>query len=198
MDRSKQTQKGASPSAGLSMVLVVVMLMVFFILGAAVLTAASATTAAASRRTAERQAYYYARSALDVLDKSLQAGALGESLKTDALDRLGSASQAAWEITESTPLELTVELTGTDSAGGVTFPSATLSYAGKATVQEKTENGNPSRIAVQLQNLLLTVRATYQEQPYTMRVQYRYAGWATLSDGTWNWSEGGWTIQQIG
>lgn len=193
MEKKGTEKSKASANAGISMVLVVVMLMVFFILGAAVLAAGASTTAAASRRTAERQAYYYARSALDVLDESLQKGKLGEALKEDMRTRLGSQPELRREVTEANPLKIDLALSGVSDLG-VVYEPATLSYTGIAKVQ----TGNPNQISLQLKNLLLTVKATYKDQTYTMRVQYRYTGWAAFENNTWKWSEDGWTVQQVG
>ncbi len=100
---SMHARKHTRTRAGESMIMVIVMLLVFFVLGTSVLTAASTTTAAASARVIERQGYYYARSQLDVLDESLQRGALGKQL-LKAVMRDCAANDGACDYSASRPL----------------------------------------------------------------------------------------------
>lgn len=198
MRRNAEEAKRRS-TRGESMVVAVVLMLVFFILALAVLTGASVANAGVNARIRYRQAYYYARSTLDALDESLVAGALGEAMLNDALDSVHGANgeYEAQGLTRRIALSF-----GENAPAGLTFADggATISYDVKAIRANQgagPEGGMTGTVI--LTNVVLTFRADYEGQSYTVRVTYSCsASAARPNDVTeWMWTESKWRVRSM-
>lgn len=177
------------------MIVAVILLLVFFTIGVSVLTAASAAISTANARVFDRQAYYYARSALDAIDASIQGGDLGDTMQEDLLSRFllyGGETYTLPEITLQP--EITVEC---DELSDFSIENASIVYSGFANAVDRDTSGNVTEVFVCLQNLTVSYRAVYDTNSYAMRVAYQYSGWASKSGDGWEWN-GKWTVEKLG
>lgn len=206
MTRTGRMQPHTRARAGESMVMVIVMLLVFFILGGSVLTAASSTSAAASARIIERQGYYYARSALDVLDESLRNGELGRAFRSAAMGKLVAAGKdvtavsfASKENGKATPLlEFTPAFEGALSEVGFDG-TVVIACDGRAAAVQGAGSAI-TEASIQMRKVDMSFTLLYRGIPTRMHVQYRCTcnvkGYsADTQEGTWTST---WNIQQVG
>lgn len=171
---------------GESMIFTVVVTGILLTLGIAVLTAAASAVNAQSRRAADQQAYYAALSAMEVLEDSLENGALGEKL----LGELETAAVSGGTLPETV---LTPDMT-LEGLEGVTFREVSITYTGSASVTDQA-GGQPSRLRGSFSSVVLTLTAVAEDRDYTLSAKYAYTGNAVRGTD-WEW-EGTWSLKLV-
>lgn len=168
---------------GESMVVAIVLMLVFFVLGLAVLTGSSVANASVNARISYRQTYYYARSALEMLDESLRFGDLGQWVRDSERDALAAHNPSAGgALIESRTHLIPISFSAANAPEGLVFADggATLSYD----VVSQYLTGNEPMIS--LGNVRLSFRIVYAGRTYGASTVYSYRGFYDAQQGIWD------------
>ncbi len=177
--------------SGQAIVIVMVVAVILLAIGGTVMVFASNNSNNASKQYSGKKAYYAAKSAINVIDSSLQkkdaapANSLGTQVLNDAIGNAGSDGKT------SGTLSAAVTLPSNSAVGSeYSITGTTLSYSGTV-----SDEGNQLHIVMDEVKVKLTGHYG-EDHKYTVTSKYQYNGYVTASGSAitaYNNQTDGWT-----
>lgn len=188
----KRLSKAYTNEKGYTLVIAIVIMVVLLIVGTAVITVAANSLNTVNHRVDGRQVYYVAKSAMNVIDRSIQQGGLGNYVKKQAYQYL--FDQPGKEM--SSPRNLQISSVEIEGMEGISIEDMKISYKGGLNRLE-TEDGTIAS-SLKLLAVVISFTAKSGDQTYKIKAFYSYNGIVTQAiDGAVDWSEETWVNEGV-
>ena len=199
--QKKRLSKVCTNEKGYTLIIAIVIMVVLLIVGTAVITVAANSLNTVNRRVDSRQTYYVAKSAMNVIDRSMMKEdtdvetkkGLGQHLKEKAYQTFSSEPDPE----KITSHDLTIQSVNLEGMEGCSVKDMKISYKGKMTsiVTEDAEQA----YSLELSNIVVSFTAVCGEQTYKIKAIYTYNGIATeVSSGSGiEWSGDTWVNTSV-
>ena len=184
---------------GISIPIVMAVAVILLVTGGTVLYAASGNLSTANEEKNNKQAYFIARSSLEVIDESLQDGALGAYIKNLVLEDLISNGGSQVKDKSWGPIQANVKFSqdSGSSISGFSVKNMEISFISDAAAGTGTGE-NLQNATVSINNLVVSFKAVYNSrESYGVKAKYSYSGYANIVDGQKTWGSEEWTLVDI-
>ncbi|HUM55901.1 MAG TPA: hypothetical protein PLC13_01970 [Bacillota bacterium] len=188
-------KKAIKNRKGISIPIVMAVAVILLVIGAVIMSVASGNLGTSNQEKNTKQAYFVAKSSIDVIDRSIRNGDMGEHIKnmvlTDLINSGNTAVNKNWG-----PFTSQVSFSG---KGLGNFSAEDMQITFKSSSQATSGSGsNLQSATVTINEMKVSFKSLYNDrESYRVTVTYSYTGYANIQNGSRTWGTETWTLVDI-